>query len=166
MTDPKNSVNKVVITFRVTVPDGVGNSVNNQGTSLTDTNGDGSFADETTSASDSTTNIASWSRNSAGAGVEGGGVGVGIPVTGLLPSTGFAPGVETPLSSQPLDEKYFSLGDLWLEIPKLGVQIPIVGVPQAKGSWDITWLGDQVGYLDGTALPDLVRQQCAHGSCL
>ena len=77
----------------------------------------------------------------------------GIPVTGLLPSTGFAPGIVTPLSIQPSDKTYSDYGDVWLEIPKLGVQIPIVGVPQANGSWDVTWLGNQAGWLQGTAFP-------------
>jgi LPXTG-site transpeptidase (sortase) family protein len=45
------------------------------------------------------------------------------------------------------------LGDFWLEIPKLGVQIPIVGVPPNKTGWDITWLGDRAGWLQGSAYP-------------
>jgi LPXTG-site transpeptidase (sortase) family protein len=45
------------------------------------------------------------------------------------------------------------LGSLWLEIPRLGVQEPIVGVPLTNGEWDVTWLGDQAGWLNGTAFP-------------
>jgi len=45
------------------------------------------------------------------------------------------------------------LGDLWLEIPRLGVQLPIVGVPQVSNGWDVSWLGNQVGWLNGTAFP-------------
>ena len=48
---------------------------------------------------------------------------------------------------------YTDQGDLWLEIPKLGVKMPIVGVPQVNGEWDVSWLGSQVGWLNGTAFP-------------
>jgi len=48
---------------------------------------------------------------------------------------------------------YTTLGDLWLEIPSLMVQIPIVGVPQVNGEWDVSWLGNQAGWLNGTAFP-------------
>jgi LPXTG-site transpeptidase (sortase) family protein len=70
------------------------------------------------------------------------------------PGTGFAPGEITLLPPQPEDRQYQDLGDLWLEIPHLGVRLPIVGIPvTADGEWDLTWLGDQAGYLDGTAYP-------------
>ncbi len=70
-----------------------------------------------------------------------------------LPSTGFAPDRFTWLPDQPADMAYAALGDLWLEVPRLGVQIPIVGVPVADGTWDVTWLGSQAGWLNGTAFP-------------
>ncbi len=70
------------------------------------------------------------------------------------PGTGFAPGQITLLPEQPEDEAYQALGDLWLEIPRLGVKISIVGIPLGTdGNWDLTWLSDQAGYLDGTAYP-------------
>jgi LPXTG-site transpeptidase (sortase) family protein len=40
-----------------------------------------------------------------------------------------------------------------LEIPKLDVNIPIVGVPLTSEGWDVTWLGDKAGYLETTAFP-------------
>jgi LPXTG-site transpeptidase (sortase) family protein len=70
-----------------------------------------------------------------------------------LPSTGFAPGVVTPLPAQPAEKAYQALGDLWLEIPKLGVKMPIVGIPAKGEEWDLTWLWDQAGWLEGTAYP-------------
>jgi LPXTG-site transpeptidase (sortase) family protein len=70
-----------------------------------------------------------------------------------LPSTGFAPGVVTPLPAQPAEKAYQALGDLWLEIPKLGVKMPIVGIPARGEEWDLTWLWDQAGWLEGTAYP-------------
>jgi len=49
---------------------------------------------------------------------------------------------------------YNALGDLWLEIPRLGVKMPIVGVPQTvNGNWDVSWLGNNAGWLQGTAFP-------------
>jgi len=60
----------------------------------------------------------------------------------------------TSLPVQPLNEDYVDFGAVWLEIPKLGVQIPIVGVPQSDdGSWDVSWLGMQAGWLQNTAFP-------------
>jgi LPXTG-site transpeptidase (sortase) family protein len=70
-----------------------------------------------------------------------------------LPQTGFAPGEFTPLPQQPSESRYHALVDLWLEIPALGVQVPIIGVPTSSTGWDLTWLWDQAGYLEGTAYP-------------
>ena len=72
---------------------------------------------------------------------------------GSVPGTGFAPQRVTVLSTQPAQKAYADLGDLWLEIPRLGVQMPIVGVPQTDGEWDVSWLGNQAGWLNGSAFP-------------
>jgi LPXTG-site transpeptidase (sortase) family protein len=40
-----------------------------------------------------------------------------------------------------------------LEIPKLGIKIPIVGVPLVNGEWDVSWLLKEAGWLNGTAYP-------------
>ncbi|MGD0877316.1 MAG: sortase [Anaerolineales bacterium] len=74
-----------------------------------------------------------------------------IPGNVVLPATGFAPGKITALPEQSIN--YADLGSLWLEIPRLGVQIPIVGVPEVNGTWDVSWLGSQAGWLNGTAYP-------------
>jgi LPXTG-site transpeptidase (sortase) family protein len=68
-----------------------------------------------------------------------------------LPRTGFAPGKVTLLPEQTAG--YSALGDLWLDIPRLGVQMPIVGVPLVNGDWDVTWLGADAGWLEGSAYP-------------
>ncbi len=70
-----------------------------------------------------------------------------------LPDTGFAPGRVSVLPAPSAEIRYRSLGDLWLEVPDLGVQIPIVGVPLQDEGWDVTQLWDQAGYLEGTAFP-------------
>lgn len=70
----------------------------------------------------------------------------------MLPATGFAKGITTILPSQPENLRYSST-DVMLEIPSLSVKIPVVGVPKKVGTWNITWLGDQAGWLQGTAFP-------------
>ena len=68
-----------------------------------------------------------------------------------LPLTGFAPGKVSALPKQSF--AYGEMGSMWLEIPRLGVQIPIVGVPEVNGTWDVSWLGNDAGWLNGTAFP-------------
>ena len=70
-----------------------------------------------------------------------------------VPATGFAPGIITHLPEQPASRVYADLGSLWIEIPSLGVRSTIVGVPVGERTWDVTWLYDQVGWLEGTAYP-------------
>jgi LPXTG-site transpeptidase (sortase) family protein len=70
----------------------------------------------------------------------------------ILPATGFAPNVETTLLPQPQDLK-FAATDLVLEVPSLSVKIPIVGVPKKDGTWNVSWLGSQAGWLEGSAFP-------------
>ena len=70
-----------------------------------------------------------------------------------LPDTGFIPGQITMLSKQPSEKAYSSYSDLWLEIPHLDLRTDIVGVPIMDGEWNVSWLGNKVGYLTGTAFP-------------
>lgn len=70
-----------------------------------------------------------------------------------LPETGFAPGRVSALPEQPADKAYYGAGELWLEIPRLNVKLPIVGVPLSGEDWDLRWLWDQAGWLEGTAFP-------------
>jgi LPXTG-site transpeptidase (sortase) family protein len=75
------------------------------------------------------------------------------PTSGfLIPVTGFKPNVVTDLSSA-APEAYSATGDIMLEIPGLGVKIPVVGVPKKNGTWNVSWLGDQAGWLEGSAFP-------------
>ena len=74
-----------------------------------------------------------------------------VPVQ--LPATGFAPGQQTLLPAQPADLAYQSNGEMTLEIPTLGVNLAIAGVPKIDNGWDVRWLADQAGYLEGTAFP-------------
>ena len=70
-----------------------------------------------------------------------------------LPETGFSPGQVTSLATQPEEKQYIDLGNLWLEIPGLDLQLPIVGVTIVTDGWDVRWLGQKAGYLEGTAFP-------------
>lgn len=70
-----------------------------------------------------------------------------------LPKTGFAPNRITTLPPQPATLAYTELGDIWLEIPALNVKTTIVGVPLSNGDWDVSWLGNNTGWLNGTAFP-------------
>jgi LPXTG-site transpeptidase (sortase) family protein len=72
----------------------------------------------------------------------------------LIPNTGFQPGIVTDLSSLPVTS-YHSLQDVVLEIPALKLRMPVVGVPSQNGSWDVNWLANQAGWLEGTAFPGL-----------
>jgi LPXTG-site transpeptidase (sortase) family protein len=94
-------------------------------------------------------------------GVGGGGGGGGgrgsttddpadLPKT--LPATGFAPNKITLLPEQPKELAYRAT-DVWLEVPRLGLKMPIVGVPLYEKDWDISWLWKEAGWLEGTAFP-------------
>jgi large repetitive protein len=67
-----------------------------------------------------------------------------------LPETGFAPGVVTPLPAAPAAVPQ---ADFALEIPDLGLALPVLGIPLDAGGWDLTWLGENAGYLEGSAYP-------------
>jgi LPXTG-site transpeptidase (sortase) family protein len=69
-----------------------------------------------------------------------------------LPSTGFPRGLVSAIGAQP-SEKAYTETDLLLEIPSIDVRMPIVGVPQNEGEWDVTWLWENAGWLHGSAFP-------------
>jgi LPXTG-site transpeptidase (sortase) family protein len=98
----------------------------------------------------------------APAGGGGGGTGGGggrdtdpsqeVALPFLIPVTGFAPNLTTVLPEQSA-EKAYAATDVWLEIPSLGVKTSIVGVPVVDGEWDVSWLWQEAGWLNGTAFP-------------
>lgn len=81
----------------------------------------------------------------------GGGIGSGGSATIAYPATGFAPGRVTNLPAQTVT--YAGVDDMRLDIPSLGVQMPVVEVPKEKGNWDVSWLGAKAGWLAGSAFP-------------
>ena len=91
----------------------------------------------------------SYKKGSGGSGGSGGSNSSGGS-GGVLPRTGFAPGVVTKLPPQSVGYDY---SHLYLQLPALGVRSEILGVPFDNGDWDVTWLGDNVGWLQNTAYP-------------
>jgi LPXTG-site transpeptidase (sortase) family protein len=69
----------------------------------------------------------------------------------LIPVTGFAPGRTTKLD--PVARPVYEATRLDIEIPVIKVDTSIVGVEAKNGSWDVSWLQNQVGWLNGTAYP-------------
>jgi LPXTG-site transpeptidase (sortase) family protein len=69
----------------------------------------------------------------------------------LIPVTGFAPNTITKLNSA--SRPVYDVSDLTIEIPAIKLQTSIVGVKLERGDWDVSWLQNQVGWLDGTAYP-------------
>ncbi|MBK9927921.1 MAG: sortase [Anaerolineales bacterium] len=71
---------------------------------------------------------------------------------GAVPATGFAPNVVTDLSKV-RRENYSQAGNMTVEIPALGINLPVVGVSLNNGEWNVAWLGNQAGWLEGSAFP-------------
>ncbi len=71
----------------------------------------------------------------------------------FMPATGFAPDRITNIKPQPKEAQYKDLGGIRLSIPNLQLQTEIVGVSPTTNGWDLSWLWNQAGYLQGTAFP-------------
>jgi len=72
--------------------------------------------------------------------------------SGILPETGFAPGKATS-SPQVKSPESPNAGWLDLEIPKIGLNSQVVGIPYQGNTWNVQWLSNDVGHLEGTAYP-------------
>ena len=111
----------------------------------------------TGTANAATSTALAATRTAVAAGTQAAGGGAGGAGTAFaartLPGTGFEPGIQSVLSAQPADRAYDNYGSLWLDIPRLGVKMNIVGVPPTENSWDVSWLWNQAGWLQGTAFP-------------
>ena len=80
----------------------------------------------------------------------------------LIPITGFAPGKVTDLSGMP-KTTYDASAGLTLDIPKLNLKMPIVGVALSHGTWDVNWLLDRAGWLEQTAFPTFTGNSVVTG---
>lgn len=139
-TNAGNANNEVLIAFDVNIASGT-TSVQNVATSDYDGNGDGDLLDAP--EQDVSTVSSTWLATQPPA---------PSTTSSLLPSTGFAPRVVTDLSNVP-PQAYTATGDVTIEIPSLGVKLPVVGVPKKDGTWNVSWLTNQAGWLEGTAFP-------------
>ena len=74
--------------------------------------------------------------------------------TSEIPATGFPQDDQSfiPLLDEKSKAAYQTTG-IYLEIPSLDVKMKVVGIPTIKDTWDVKWLGDDAGYLSGTAFP-------------
>jgi LPXTG-site transpeptidase (sortase) family protein len=86
-----------------------------------------------------------------------------VAIGSTIPATGFAPGKSTKLPAQPADMAYSPIHDLRLNIPSLSLNMPIVGVMLKDGGWDVSWLGNNAGYLEGSAYPALTGNSILTG---
>jgi LPXTG-site transpeptidase (sortase) family protein len=75
------------------------------------------------------------------------------PPTSEIPKTGFPIGHLTNLPKQTAF-KLYSTTNITLKVPRLDLEMPILGIPQtSENFWDVTWLDNNVGYLEGSAYP-------------
>lgn len=68
-----------------------------------------------------------------------------------IAGTGFAPGIDTELNA--VNRPAYNTTDLSIMIPSIHVDEQIVGVKLQKGYWDVSFLWNQVGWLESTAYP-------------
>lgn len=73
-----------------------------------------------------------------------------IEAGAALPETGFAPGTVSVVPAME-QQRYQAMDASRLQIPALEVDAPIMGVPRLGTSWDVRWLGNGIGYLEGSA---------------
>jgi len=69
----------------------------------------------------------------------------------ILPVTGFTPGVVTHIPPR-MGSSYNPLPGTWLEIPDLDLENRILFIPLTDSGWDLTWLSDNVGHLEGSTI--------------
>jgi LPXTG-site transpeptidase (sortase) family protein len=130
--------------YQNTIP--VGALTNNENTTNTQP------AIDTLTVSSTTPGGGGGGGGSGGGGGAGGNVAGAGGLVGLIPVTGFAPGRVTDLSGIPVT-RYNTLSDVTLEIPVLKLKLPVVGIPMKDKTWDVNWLLNQAGWLEGSAFP-------------
>ncbi len=69
----------------------------------------------------------------------------------IIPVTGFSPNVVTALDKR--SRPSYQSTSIRIEIPVIKLSATVAGVGINKGGWDVSWLQDQVGWLNGTAFP-------------
>ena len=69
-----------------------------------------------------------------------------------LPATGFSSQLTNTLAEQPMALNYEPV-HLSLQIPSLDLETELVTVPLTDDTWQVAWLGNRAGLLEGSALP-------------
>ena len=118
-------------------------------TSITDLSGNKLAGNGVTAGTDFTRNFILFVGGTPPTG--GGGVGA-ANAQAAIPNTGFAPGQVTQLGGPRVNYLKTSLS---IELPRLKLSLPVVGVPFRNNSWDVNWLTAQAGWLQYTAFPGL-----------
>lgn len=136
----------MVITFETTVTGGA-TQVENQSWAFWDENGDGTLSALDNNLQSNTPELSDDPGTTASSDPT-----VALIPSRLLPDTGFAPDRTSSLLTQDINIVY-TQSNITLIIPTLQLRLPITGIPYLLGSWNTTWLGDQAGYLEGSAYP-------------
>lgn len=76
---------------------------------------------------------------------------------------GLARSGSTQLPAHIQTPRYHDIGDIWLEIPQLNVEVLILSVPKVGGTWDVSMLWNRSGYLEGTAFPTRIGNTALTG---
>lgn len=106
-----------------------------------------------TPGTDFTRNFRITAPTSGGGGGNNSGSGTTTNLSGvLIPVTGFTPNQVTKLPAQSVGNAY-TASKLRIEIPSLSMDLPIVGIALKDKQFDVTWLGNNAGYLEGSAYP-------------
>ena len=133
-----------------TLPNGFYRLIVCGSTSIVDLSGNALAGNGVNSGTDFTRNFLLFFGGTGGGG--GGGGAIAANAANNIPATGFAPGKVTNLVGPRVN--YASSG-ITIELPRLKLKLPIVGVPYKGNSWDVNWLTGQVGWLEHTAFPGL-----------
>jgi LPXTG-site transpeptidase (sortase) family protein len=142
ITDPAIALNKINIAFNVEVVNGF-KLIKNIAKISSDLNGDGDTNDD--GEQDVAQAEAEWKKEEDQKKI--------TPET-KLPDSGFAPGVISKYRDRSANRKNSMISsNLWLDIPVLSVKMNVVGVPLVENTWDVSWLWDQAGWLEGSAFP-------------
>ncbi len=76
-----------------------------------------------------------------------------VVIPEVLPETGFTPGALTEVPFALSESQYDLSAGIQMSIPELGISRAVIGIPASGNGWNLSWLGNDLGYLAGTAYP-------------
>ncbi len=80
-------------------------------------------------------------------------VNLKVVIPEVLPETGFTPGALTEVPFSLSESQYDLSAGIQMSIPELGISRAVIGIPASGNGWNLSWLGNDLGYLAGTAYP-------------